>query len=75
MRVHYLKMLNMAHIIYLLKFSLLPKNLFYILFVITSAGFVPCGSPKKALRTSSTVHVIFSIRPLGSIRCTRDIYV
>ena len=27
----------------------------YILFVITAAGVVPCGSPKKSPRTSSIV--------------------
>ena len=28
---------------------------FYILFVITAAGVVPCGGPKKSPRTSSIV--------------------
>ena len=30
------------------------------LFVITAAGVVPCGGPKKSPRTSSIVQVIFS---------------
>ena len=32
---------------------------FYILFVVTGAGFVPCVSPKKRSRKSSTVQFIF----------------
>ena len=32
------------------------------LFVITAAGVVPCGGPKKSPRTSSMVQIIFSFR-------------
>ena len=32
---------------------------FYILFVVTAAGVVLCGSPKKQPRTSSIVQFIF----------------
>ena len=32
---------------------------FYILFVVTAAGVVPCSSPKKRPRTSSIVQFIF----------------
>ena len=31
----------------------------YILFVVTAAGVVPCGTPKKRPRTSSIVQFIF----------------
>ena len=31
----------------------------FILFVVTAAGVVPCGSPKKRPRTSSIVQFIF----------------
>ena len=40
-------------------FSLLLKEPFYILFVVTAAGVVSCGSPKKRARTSSIVQFIF----------------
>ena len=30
------------------------------LLAITEAGVLPCGGPKKSLRTSSIVHIIFS---------------
>ena len=30
------------------------------IFAITVAGVVPCGGPKKSLRTSSIVQIIFS---------------
>ena len=33
---------------------------FYILFVVTAAGGVPCGSPKKRPRTSPIVQFIFN---------------
>ena len=33
--------------------------LVYILFVVTAAGVVPCGSPKKRPRTSSIVQFMF----------------
>ena len=32
---------------------------FYILFVVTAAGAVPCGSPKKRPSTTSIVQFIF----------------
>ena len=35
------------------------KGSFYILFVFTAAGVVPCGSPKESPRTSSIVQIIF----------------
>ena len=41
-------------------FLLLLKELIFIfLFVVTAAGVVPCGSPKKRPRTSSIVQFIF----------------
>ena len=36
-------------------FTALKGTHFYILFVVTAAGVVPCGSPKKRPRTSSIV--------------------
>ena len=41
-------------------FLLLLKELIFIfLFVVTAAGVVPCGSPKKQPRTSTIVQFIF----------------
>ena len=40
-------------------FSALKGTHFYILFVVTAAGVVLCGSPKKQPRTSSIVQFIF----------------
>ena len=37
---------------------------FYILFVVTAAGVVLCGSPKKQPRTSSIEQFKFSFGPL-----------
>ena len=43
-------------------FSLLLKELIFIIsFVVTAAGVVPCGSPKKRPRTSSIVQFIFYV--------------
>ena len=39
-------------------FSALKGTHFYILFVVTAAGVVLCGSPKKQPRTSSIVQFI-----------------
>ena len=58
MKVHYPKLYNMAHLL-ALNVLLLPKDLTIILFAITAAGVVPCGSPKKSPRTSSIVQIIF----------------
>ena len=38
---------------------LLKELIIVILFVVTAAGVVPCGIPKKRLRTSSIVQFIF----------------
>ena len=35
--------------------------IFIFLFVVTAAGVVPCGSPKKRPRTSSIVQFIFYV--------------
>ena len=40
-------------------FTALKGTHFYISFVVTAAGDVPCGSPKKRPRTSSIVQFIF----------------
>ena len=34
----------------------------FVLFVITAAGVVPCGGPKKSPRTSSMVQIILYVR-------------
>ena len=39
--------------------SNLKELIFIFLFVVTAAGVVPCGSPKKRPRTSSIVQFIF----------------
>ena len=44
--------------------------MFYILFAITAAGVVPWGGPKKSLRTSSIVQIIFLFR---SFEISKDI--
>ena len=57
----------------------LPLNVFtaskesnlFILFSITAAGVVPCGGPKKSLRTSSIVHIIVYLGPLRSAKILR----
>ena len=51
-------------------FTALKGNHFYILFVVTAAGVVPCGSPKKRPRTSSIVQFIFY---LWSFEISRNI--
>ena len=58
MKVHYPKLYNMAHLL-TLNDLLLQKDLTIILFVITAAGVVLCGGPKKSPRTSSIVQIIF----------------
>ena len=47
MKVHYLKLYNMAHLL-ALNVLLLPKDLTFFLFAITAAGVVPCGGPKMS---------------------------
>ena len=56
----------MAHTLLLNDFSALKGTHFYILFVVTVAGVVLCGSPKKQPRTSSIVQFIFFFGPLRS---------
>ena len=41
-------------------FTALKESQFYFYLLITAAGVVPCGGPKKSLRTSSIVQIIFS---------------
>ena len=43
-------------------FSLLLKGLNILVFVITVAGAVPCGGPKKSPRTSYIMQIIFYVR-------------
>ena len=42
-----------------MKLLLLKELIIIFLFVVTEAGVVPCGIPKKRLRTSSIVQFIF----------------
>ena len=60
---------------YFLPFNIFTgsKGSFYILFVITAAGVVPCGDPKKSPRTPSIVQIIFSFRPVRSVRIFREL--
>ena len=39
-------------------------------YYITAAGVVPCGGPKKSLRTSSIVQIIFNLY-LGLLRVVK----
>ena len=41
-------------------FTALKESQFYFYLLITAAGVVPCGGPKKCPRTSSIVQIIFS---------------
>ena len=40
-------------------FTALKETHFCVLFVVTAAGVLPCGSPKELSRTSSIVQFIF----------------
>ena len=60
-------MYSLVHTLLLNVFSALLGTNFYILFVVTEAGVVLCGSPKKQRRTSSIVEFIFSFGPLESL--------
>ena len=42
-------------------FHCFQRNSLFILFAITAAGVVPCGAPKKSLRTSPIVQFILYI--------------
>ena len=53
------------------------KGSFHILFFITAAGVVSCGGPKKSLRTSFIVQIIFfftSFEISKNIQSTQNIY-
>ena len=58
-RIKYSKLYSLAHTLLLNVFSALKGTHFYILFVVTAAGVVLCGSPKKQPSTSSIVQFIF----------------
>ena len=57
-RIKYSKPYRLAHTLLLNVFSALKGTHFYILFAVTAAGVVLCGSPKKQPRTSSIVRFI-----------------
>ena len=58
-RIYYSKLYSLAHTLLLNVFSALKGTHFYILFVVTAADVLLCGSPKKQPRTSSKVQFIF----------------
>ena len=58
-RIKYSKLYSLAHTLLLIVFYALKGTHFYILFVVTAAGVVLCGGPKKQPRTSSIVQFIF----------------
>ena len=70
---------GLAHKLLLNIFFALKGTRFYILFVVTAAGVVLCGSPKKQPRTSSIVQFIFffwSFEISGNIlRNQKNLYV
>ena len=45
-------------------FTASKRSSFYLLFVITAAGVVPCGGPKKSTRTSAIVQIILFLSVL-----------
>ena len=55
----YSKLYSLAHTLLVNVFSALKGTHFYILFVVTAAGVVLCGSPKKQPCTASIVQFIF----------------
>ena len=57
--IKYSKLYSLAHTLLLNIFSAPKGTRFYILFVVTAAGVVLCGSPKKQPRTSFIVQFIF----------------
>ena len=57
---------HFGHTLLFIVFSALKGMHFYILFVVTAAGVVLCGSPKKQPRTSPIEHFFFSFGPLRS---------
>ena len=65
-RIKYAKLYSLAHTLFLNVSSALKGTNFYILFVVTAAGVLLGGSPKKQPRTSSIVQFIFSFGPLRS---------
>ena len=58
-RIKYSILYSLAHTLLSNVFSALKGTNFYILFVVTAAGVVLCGSPKSPVRTSSIVQFIF----------------
>ena len=60
-RIDYPKQIVWPTLFLLNVFTALKGTIFYILFVVTAAGVVPCGSHKKRPRTSSIVQFIFYI--------------
>ena len=60
-RTDYPKQICLSHTLsFLLNvFTAFKRTHFYILFVVTAAGVVPCDSPKKRPRTSPIVQFIF----------------
>ena len=62
-----LSVTDLSYPLFLLNVSTALKGThFDILFVVTAAGVVPCGSPTKRPRTSPIVQFIPSFGPLRS---------
>ena len=77
-RIEYLKLYSLAHTLPLNVFSALKGTHFYILFVVTAAGVLLCGSPKKQPRTSSIVQFIlffWSFEISGNILRNQNFYM
>ena len=58
-RIKYSNLYSPAHTLLLNIFAALKETHCYVLFVVTAAGVVLCGSPTKQPRTSSLVQFIF----------------
>ena len=72
MRVHYPKLRNIVHTIYLFLnvFIASKGSNLYILFAITATGVELCGGSKHSPGTSSKVQIIFLFR---SFEISKDI--
>ena len=59
-KIHGIKS-NKLHDLEVSEVKLIKELIFIHLFLVTAAGVVPCGSPKKRPRTSSIVQFIFYV--------------
>ena len=73
-----MKLYSLADTLLLNVFSALKGTHCYVLFVVTAAGVVLCGSPKKQPRTSSIVQFIFffwSFEISGNILRNQEFFI